>query len=284
MFDGFRKNRGGATQLQMHARAMGLEVQGRSEAGWAAQRQRQNDASAIRNAATTERRAVEATAVNEHASLDADQAATALTLVGALRVLTGKVPTHLYETLSLVHPHPPTPRTEVCSHCTVSHFKPPLTHVCPCLSLQSCGGSVRATQIQDFTYNFTRKENPSYREAVRLEQLHYDARVTLRLQALATSAEGTDQRLQLQVPRKCGSLAPSQGLPWILALTLTPTPTPASASPTRNTLRRCPRSCCIACDAVVQMRRRRQCSRSPSHPLESPLAPRRDAPPTSPCL
>ena len=59
---------------------------------------------------------------------------------------------------------------------------------------------MRALQIQNVVYNFTKKEKPSYQEAIRLEELRFGTHLPLALMDLAKSAEGTNQRLQLQVP------------------------------------------------------------------------------------
>ena len=59
---------------------------------------------------------------------------------------------------------------------------------------------MRALQIQNVVYNFTKKEKPSYQEAIRLEELRFKPHLPAALMDLAKSAEGTNQRLQLQVP------------------------------------------------------------------------------------
>ena len=261
-FAAFRKNRGGATQLQMHARSVGLDGQGRSEAGQEAQRQRQNDASAVKNAAGTERRAVEATATSEHASLDADQAATALAMVGALRSVAKAVPVTLYDTLSLVRAPSNTDALSL-SPVALSHTNLPSPPILSSLNLQSFAGVVRPLQIQSVIYNFTRTAKQSYKEAPRFEALRFDRQTVIQLQGLAMSAADTNQRLQLQVDLSGRSLL------LTLSLSANPNPSPNPNTPTPPH-RRWPRGCCVSCGLVQRRRRMRRRHRRPSSPTHPP--------------
>ena len=81
---------------------------GRTEAGWEAQKQREQAASAKQRAARAVQRAAEQTAAPEHASLNPAQGATVLAMIFALRSLDAEapVPKPMYGALALVRLKP----------------------------------------------------------------------------------------------------------------------------------------------------------------------------------